>query len=192
MRKTPPERSPLAGVAEWLAWLVPALRAAADDTARLRRLSQRSRATWGRHWDEPARPASAKPLSHGFARADTIGMSVTPSQFELLGGLLDTAALRHQVIAHNVANVNTPGYRRLEVEFESTLRQHLEAGNTPGARPPEPHVIEGPSWGEREDGNNVDIDMEIGQLNKNTTLYNVYSQILATRISTMRSAITGR
>lgn len=119
-------------------------------------------------------------------------MSVTPSQFELLSGLLDTASLRHQVIAHNVANVNTPGYRRLEVDFESTLRRHLETGDASGARPPEPQVVEGPSWGEREDGNNVDIDMEIGQLNKNTMLYNVYSQILATRMSTMRSAITGR
>jgi flagellar basal-body rod protein FlgB len=119
-------------------------------------------------------------------------MSVTPSQFELLGGLLDAASLRHRVIAQNVANVNTPGYRRLDVSFEETLsREVLENGTANGSRQ-QPRIIEGTSSAEREDGNNVDIDAEMGRLNKNTMLYNVYSQILASRMAAMRSAITGR
>jgi flagellar basal-body rod protein FlgB len=119
-------------------------------------------------------------------------MSVTPSQFELLGGLLDAASLRHQVIAQNVANVNTPGYERFDVAFEENLsREFLMNGKTSGKQP-EAQVIKGASGTVREDGNNVDIDSEMGRLSKNTMLYNVYTQILATKMSAMRSAISGR
>ena len=133
-----------------------------------------------------------KHLTHDAVIADTTGMSVTPSQFELLGRLLDAASLRHQVIAQNVANVNTPGYHRLDVSFEETLSRELqEDGEAIGEREG-PRVIEATGGVVREDGNNVDIDVEMGRLNKNTLIYNVYAQILATKIAAMRSAITGR
>lgn len=131
-------------------------------------------------------------FSRSGVRADTTGMSVTPSQFELLGSLLDAASLRHQVIAQNVANVNTPGYRRLDVSFEESLNREMLASGDLDNSPQKARIIEGASGPVREDGNNVDVDAEMGRLNKNTMLFNVYSQILATRISAMRSAITGR
>ena len=42
------------------------------------------------------------------------------------------------------------------------------------------------------DGNNVDIDFEMGQLSKNSLQYKVYAQILAMQLAQMRSAISGR
>lgn len=118
-------------------------------------------------------------------------MSVTPSQFGLLSSLMDAASLRHQAIAQNVANVNTPGYRRIDVAFEEALVHQIHGGQTPETLP-EPRIVPGASKVQREDGNNVDIDAEMGRLNKNTMLFNVYSQILASRMATMRSAIAGR
>ena len=118
-------------------------------------------------------------------------MSVTSSQFGLLAKLLDVASLRHQVIAQNVANVNTPGYRRLEVSFESALAEKLGDGEA-GVATLVPSVAEGSGGTMRDDGNNVDIDAEMGRLNKNAVLFNVYAQILATKIGAMRSAIAGR
>ena len=126
------------------------------------------------------------------ATADTTGMSVTPSQFDWLGRLLDAANLRHQVIAQNVANVNTPGYHRLDIAFEEALSRELQANGDAAGEYRPPRVIEAASGTMREDGNNVDIDLEMGQLNKNTLLYNIYAQILANKIATMQSAITGR
>lgn len=123
--------------------------------------------------------------------ADTIGMGVTPSQFELLGSLLDAASLRHQVIAQNVANVNTPGYHRLDVSFEASLDRELLANPNCGSAQQKPRVVEGASSVMRDDGNNVDIDAEMGRLTKNTMLFGVYSQILASRVAAMRSAIAG-
>lgn len=118
-------------------------------------------------------------------------MSVTPSQFDLLGGLLDAASLRHDVIAQNVANVNTPGYRRFDVTFEETLSREFLMNDAAAGAKPEARIVPGTSDAVRGDGNNVDIDAEIGRLNKNTMLYGVYSQILATRLAAMRSAIAG-
>jgi flagellar basal-body rod protein FlgB len=44
----------------------------------------------------------------------------------------------------------------------------------------------------RADGNTVDIDVEMGQLTKNALLYQAASTILASRLGTLRSAISGR
>ncbi len=52
----------------------------------------------------------------------------------LLGMALDAASMRQQAIAHNIANVNTPGYQRVSVSFESrlaSLRAELPRGALP-------------------------------------------------------------
>jgi len=120
-------------------------------------------------------------------------MSVTVSQFDLLSKLLDASELRHRVISQNVANVNTPGYHRLAVSFEEELAQRLRSsGGDAAIDGLTPEIYEELGLPVRADGNNVDIDKEMGQLNKNALLYQTYAQVLASRLSMMRSAITGR
>lgn len=119
-------------------------------------------------------------------------MSVTPSQIDLLSQLLDSAQLRNRVISQNVANVNTPGYRALDVSFEEQLAKTLSSLGDAKALDTQPQVHEVSGLRVRADGNNVDIDREMGQLSKNTLFYQTYSQILASKLSTMRSAITGQ
>ena len=86
----------------------------------------------------------------------------------LLSQLLDTAALRHRVIAQNVANVNTPGYRRLAVSFEDDLARALASPS--GDLPVKPRVVvaDGP---ERVDGNTVDLNSEMNDMTRNALLY---------------------
>src|SRR5439155_20002965 len=98
-----------------------------------------------------------------------------PAQSELIGKMLDAAALRHRVIAQNVANVNTPGYRRLQVTFEGELERALQRGGGTGRV--QPQVVEAPGGTARADGNNVDIDREMGQLMKNSMLFNAFTQV---------------
>jgi len=107
----------------------------------------------------------------------------------VLAQVLDASALRHRVIAQNVANINTPGYRRLAVRFESDLARALETPTSTKPVKPQVVVADGP---ERVDGNTVDIDREMNDLTRNALLYEAASQILATRLAMMRSAITGR
>ena len=118
-------------------------------------------------------------------------MSVTPAQFELLHQLLDAAGLRQKTLGQNIANVNTPGYKRLDIAFEEQLaRQLIRSNELPVGL--DPKVIHTQGLAERADGNNVDIDMEMGQLSKNSLLYQTYAQILTSKLSMMRSAITGQ
>lgn len=118
---------------------------------------------------------------------------MTPSAFgiDVLRRLMDAAALRHQVISQNVANVNTPGYRRLAVEFEDELAKVL---GTPGGSVAAvaPKVVVDDRATDRVDGNTVDLDREMGDLNKNTLLFQAAAQIAASRYASMRSAISGR
>jgi flagellar basal-body rod protein FlgB len=116
---------------------------------------------------------------------------MTPSAygFDVLSRVLDASAMRHRVIAHNVANVNTPGYKRQEVVFEDALAQALASPGTPQRVTPTVVEADGP---ERQDGNTVDIDREMGDLTKNGLLYQAVAQIVASRLAAMRSAVTGR
>lgn len=114
------------------------------------------------------------------------------SQIGVLAKLLDVSHARHEIIAQNVANVNTPGYRRQEVRFEDAFAQALAVGDARQALALQPAVVT-PSGGvERADGNNVDIDKEMGGLAKNSLLYKVCAQILAVQLAQTRSAISGR
>jgi flagellar basal-body rod protein FlgB len=120
---------------------------------------------------------------------DTSGMIVTTERIELLTRLLNAASMRHDVIAQNVANVNTPGYQTLELSFEKMLEETLASGSP---ITPTPQVVTGTGGIERDDGNNVDIDLEVARLQKNSLYFKVYTQLLATELAQYRSAIAGR
>jgi len=117
-------------------------------------------------------------------------MNTSISGLNVLTQVMDAAALRHRVIAQNIANVNTPGYRRLAVEFENDLAKALaSADGNPAHVKPRVVVEDGP---ERVDGNTVDIDREMGALSKNSLLYQAAAQIVTSRVASLRAAISGR
>jgi flagellar basal-body rod protein FlgB len=118
-------------------------------------------------------------------------MAIHTESMDLLTRLLNASTLRHEVIAQNVANVNTPGYQTLEVSFEDALQEAMAAGTDGGASAPAPQVIQGKGGIERADGNNVDVDLEIARLQKNSLFYKVYTQLLAGELAQFRSAISG-
>lgn len=111
----------------------------------------------------------------------------------LLGKAMNASWVKHEAISNNIANVNTPRYKRNVVQFESLLQESLNGttvrGNLThpkhiplGAQSIEdiqPVVMKDLSTRSRLDGNNVDIDVEMGNLAKNTIQY----QVLAQRVS---------
>src|ERR1700722_17672762 len=118
-------------------------------------------------------------------------MAITTDEMNLLSRLLDVAALRQDVIAQNVSNVNTPGYSAQEVSFEDALQQALGQRGPGGLVVPKPEVITGTGGKAREDGNNVDVDLEMARLQKNALYFKVYTQLLASDLAQYRSAISG-
>jgi flagellar basal-body rod protein FlgB len=111
---------------------------------------------------------------------------------------LDVAALRQQVIAQNIANLNTPGYKRSYVVFSEELSRarenlplkitdprHMSCKNA-GA---EPRLQVESSTSRRTDGNNVDLDQEMLDLVTNQLRYNLLVQKVSDRYATWRYII---
>lgn len=131
------------------------------------------------------------PLNSAVRPADFLNMETQLSGVGVLAQLMNAAALRHRVLAQNVANVNTPGYTRREVSFEADLAKALATPDA-NATAVKPTVSTDETAPARPDGNNVDIDKEMGAISKNALLYQAAAQIVASRVASLRAAIAGR
>ena len=108
--------------------------------------------------------------------------------FRVIAKMLDGCALRHKVIAANLANAETPGFRRMEVRFEDQLAQAIQEEDTNAIDEAQPEVVPGAGKA-RADGNNVDFGTELGDLTKNTMVFNTFAEIAAARLRRYREAI---
>ena len=116
--------------------------------------------------------------------------------YQLARKLLDAAALRQEAIASNVANVETPGYRLLDVapDFAQQLRASSARGET-GATMQDirPQLAEDTSARTmRPDGNTVEIERELLAMNKNAVEYDYLSDVVSNNLKQLKLAITGR
>ena len=110
-------------------------------------------------------------------------------------GLSDALTLhqkRHEVLASNVANVETPGYRAKELDFGAALKEAFAAvAEEPVERLPETRVVEDLDAPPRADGNTVDVDMQMAKLSANGGRYVALARILGHRLAILRQAIDG-
>jgi flagellar basal-body rod protein FlgB len=114
--------------------------------------------------------------------------------YQLARKLLDAAALRQEAIASNVANAETPGYRRLDVApaFSEQLRAQMATGTLSTSEPMAPQLAEDPTArSTRPDGNNVEIESELLAMNKNSVEYDYLTQVVSSNLKQLRMAITG-
>jgi flagellar basal-body rod protein FlgB len=112
----------------------------------------------------------------------------------LLEKMLDVSSVKHKVIANNIANVNTPGYKKMEVSFADQLEKVLNKDSMNKFDTLQPKIViskEDSSETVRNDGNNVDMDKEVSSLVKNTLTYSIYTQLLAKKYEGIKSAIEG-
>ena len=105
---------------------------------------------------------------------------------EELGEYLDLAAYRQTLIASNLANIDTPGYRTRDIDFQREMRQ-AEEHSTSAA--PAPRVIEVAGLMERPDGNNVDPDRESLLLARTQLQFRLGVEILRQEFQVISSAI---
>ena len=126
--------------------------------------------------------------------------------FDIMERGLSAANLRHEVIADNLANVNTPNFKRSEVVFEELLKKELfgeDTGKLPLVRTHDKHlpipmhgranayVRRDDTTTMRVDNNNVDIDMEMASLAKNQLYYSALTRQLGGFISRVKSVMQG-
>lgn len=115
--------------------------------------------------------------------------------------------MRQEVISNNIANVNTPNYRKSVLNFEDMLAREiygeepdgkLEMVRTHDKHLPfkpldfhaEPTIFQDDTTIMRVDDNNVDIDIEMANLSKNQIYYNSLATELGAHITRLKNAIT--
>ena len=104
-----------------------------------------------------------------------------------LGRALDAVAMRQRVNANNIANVMTPGFRAQKVEFERTLAGAVASGDPSQAQAT---VLE-TGADAREDGNNVELEVEQGSLMRSGLQYQAVAQAVSFKDALLRTAIKG-
>ncbi len=115
----------------------------------------------------------------------------------------DGAWMRNQAIAHNIANVDTPGYKRQDVSFEAELKHALKASkyvsldekvdhlNQNGLSRINPRTYSDYSgYSYRLDRNNVDIDTENVELASNQLKYNALVQSINEEFNNIRTVLS--
>lgn len=110
--------------------------------------------------------------------------------------LLDASVMRQEAIATNIANSETPGYRRLDLsaDFSTRLKSELENGALrDGSSMLKPTLVEDTTASSvRPDGNTVDVESELFALNRNAVEHEFLSDLVSNNIKQLKLAITGR
>ncbi len=111
---------------------------------------------------------------------------------------LDDRVMRNQLIASNVANVDTPGYTGKDVKFERILADTMDGMNLKLTHPKhmddgpsgilQNEVIDNPNPG-RPDGNNVNIDDEMMKLTENNMQFNATVQLITKKLRGLQDVI---
>ncbi len=121
-----------------------------------------------------------------------MSFAVSDAVSRILGTALDGVSLRQSVIADNIANVDTPGYRASSVDFESSLRQAVAGGafDTAGAGglQIEKTATNTPVG---VNGNNVDLRKETLAAVQSQFQYQIVSRAVTDRLEVLRSSIGG-
>lgn len=117
--------------------------------------------------------------------------------FRSLGLSLDAAAKRHAAIASNIANVSTPGYKRVDLSagFQSAFQQALQQLDQTGTSTslPTPTISVSDVQGlARQDGNTVNIEKEMIDLMQNQSRFDFAAQMTAKNLRGLRMAATGK
>ena len=115
--------------------------------------------------------------------------------YQLAKQLLDAASMRHEALAANIANLETPGFKRLDLSPDFAQRLEKLAASGPTNEPIQlrPTVVQDPNArAVRPDGNSVELDRELIEMSRNTLEYDFLTQFASDSLKRLRTAITGR
>ena len=104
----------------------------------------------------------------------------TPVQSRL-ESYLDLLSARQKLVAGNIANADTPGYRTKDIDFQFEFLSQVQGGA--------PNVVEPEGLTGKNDGNNVSLDREARLLAENALRFNFASLMLREQLKGLRTAI---
>lgn len=127
-------------------------------------------------------------------------------QIGILGNSLNSAWLRQSILADNIANIDTPGFKRSDVSFQQHLARALEPSNRIDMkRSTGRHIDAGPQrdparvtartfaeldTSARNDGNNVNPEAEMSHIAANTMYYQALAQLASSNLRSLNTIVT--
>jgi flagellar basal-body rod protein FlgB len=98
-------------------------------------------------------------------------------------------SLRQKANANNVANLQTPGYRRADIKFKELLAKALDSPGDVDLSEIEAEIYQPKNTSVKSDGNDVSLEFEIGELVKNSLRYKTYIRLLQKKYQQLDLAI---
>ncbi len=104
---------------------------------------------------------------------------------------LDLLSSRHRILASNIANADTPGFRAKDFDFRAEFKRAIRKMETGETMPPMklPELYETPAVSPSRDGNTVSMEIEMTKMSGNTMLYNAIAQVLSMELKQIKDAI---
>jgi flagellar basal-body rod protein FlgB len=117
------------------------------------------------------------------------------SSINILEKILDVAAFRHRVLASNIANADTPGYKARDISFQKELNRAIKAssverGASSGKQDYE--IFEVVTTMPNRDGNTVNLNIEMAKITENSLIYNTATSLMAMKMRMVKDVIRGR
>ena len=109
--------------------------------------------------------------------------------------MLDSTVLRQEAIASNLANIETPNYKRVDVApaFATDLTRAIENGGVKSVRQLKPTIsVDETAVAQNRDGNSVQLEKELTYLQKNMVAHHLQTQMLSGTFDKLRAAIRSR
>ena len=134
-------------------------------------------------------PASEK------VRTDRKEQIMSDSSMNLVNMLeagIRAEGLRQETIASNIANLETPGYRRVDIKFSDLLAEALESPGDTDLSEIEPEIFQPGDTPVKDNGNDVDLNKEVGELLKNSLRHTAFVRLLARKFQLVDQAINIR
>lgn len=130
-------------------------------------------------------------------------MEIFGPAFDNLENALDIYKAKHSVIAGNIANVDTPGYKAKEIDFKDAFSGALQRSGIAMRNTNERHfrpasitssassyMREQVNNSLRNDGNNVNVDKEMMALSENSIMYDIATQAVSRNFESLKFAIS--
>jgi len=96
---------------------------------------------------------------------------------------MNLVSLRQKLVASNIANADTPGYKTQDLDFQASFRSAMDGGT--------PETVQVSGLNTKNDGNNVDLDREARLLAENAMRFNVATSLMRTSLNEVKEAISG-
>lgn len=114
--------------------------------------------------------------------------------YETAKKMMDVTALRHEAIASNISNIETPNYKRIDLSpsFQSQLEQALGSGDTNQIASLTPSLgVDTTAVSQNHDGNTVTLEDELLAMSNNTLTHHLETMLVSGEMMKLRMAITG-